>query len=272
MAWFMDLALSRRLERTEGAVGASFTAVQQARAPELGATWYDFDGTYAIFDGDSSPMTQTFGLGLFAPVSASSLSAIEAFFTSRDAPVMHEVSPLAGIEAVQLLADRNYRPIELSTVLAQAIDELPAPPAAPGLHARQIAPADRAAWVETSVAGWSAEPAFAAIIRSMAEAASENPAMQHYVVERDGAPVATGSLAIHDGVALLAGASTIPAARGLGAQAVLLGARLAEARRQGCELAMMAAAAGSTSQRNAERRGFRVAYTRTKWQLRAGRA
>ena len=271
MAWFMDLALSRRLERTEGAVGASFTALQRTRAPALGACWQDFDGAYAIFDGAQSPLTQTFGLGLFAPVSATSLSAIEMFFTSRGAPVMHEVSPMAGVEAVQLLVERGYQPIELSTVLVQAIAELPAPVAAAGLHARPLDPDERAAWVETSVAGWSADPAFAPIIRAMSELTSVHPAMQHYVVERDGAPIATGSFAIHEGVALLAGASTIPAARGLGAQAVLLGARLAEAQRRGCDLAMMVAAAGSTSQRNAERRGFRVAYTRTKWQLTAPR-
>jgi len=29
---------------------------------------------------------------------------------------------------------------------------------------------------------------------------------------------------------------------------------------------MMCAAPGSASQRNAERQGFRIAYTRTKWQ------
>jgi hypothetical protein len=29
----------------------------------------------------------------------------------------------------------------------------------------------------------------------------------------------------------------------------------------------MVAAAGSDSQRNAERRGFQIAYTRTKWKL-----
>jgi hypothetical protein len=41
-----------------------------------------------------------------------------------------------------------------------------------------------------------------------------------------------------------------------GAPAVLLGARLAEARSRGCDLPPMVAATGS------------VAYTRTKWQLR----
>ena len=35
----------------------------------------------------------------------------------------------------------------------------------------------------------------------------------------------------------------------------------------GCDLAMMGAEPGSSSQRNAERQGFRIAYTRTKWIL-----
>jgi hypothetical protein len=41
------------------------------------------------------------------------------------------------------------------------------------------------------------------------------------------------------------------------------------AARQGCDLAMMCAEPGGASQRNAEREGFRIAYTRTKWQLAA---
>jgi hypothetical protein len=74
-------------------------------------------------------------------------------------------------------------------------------------------------------------------------------------------------LAIHDGVAHLAGASTIPAGRKQGAQLALLDARLRYAAEQGCDLALMGAAPGSGSQRNAERHGFRIAYTRIKWRL-----
>jgi len=36
---------------------------------------------------------------------------------------------------------------------------------------------------------------------------------------------------------------------------------------KGCDIAMMCALPGSASQRNAERQGFRVAYTRIKWGL-----
>ena len=113
--------------------------------------------------------------------------------------------------------------------------------------------------------GWGSEPEFAAVLRTMAETASKNPAMSHFLVERGGAQLATGSFGAHDRVALLAGASTIPSGRGLGAQGLLLSARLHAAQAQGCALAVMAAAPGSTSQRNAERGGFQVAYTRTKW-------
>ena len=66
---------------------------------------------------------------------------------------------------------------------------------------------------------------------------------------------------------LLAGASTIPDARGRGAQNALLAERLRYAAEHGCDVAMMGALPGSGSQRNAERNGFRVAYTRIKFKL-----
>ena len=81
----------------------------------------------------------------------------------------------------------------------------------------------------------------------------------------DGVAVAAGALAIHDGVALLAGAATLPQWRGRGAQRALLEHRLAVAAEAGCDLATMGASPGSASQRNAERHGFRIAYTRIKW-------
>jgi hypothetical protein len=88
-----------------------------------------------------------------------------------------------------------------------------------------------------------------------------------FIAESAGRPVATAALSIHGDVALLTGASTIAEARRRGAQQALLDERLRFAEACGIGLAMMVAHPGSSSQRNAERRGFRVAYTRTKWQL-----
>ena len=86
-----------------------------------------------------------------------------------------------------------------------------------------------------------------------------------YLAELDGRPVATAAMRMHEGVALMAGASTIPSARGRGAQLALLERRLHDAGENACNLAMMGALPGSISQRNAERHGFRIAYTRIKW-------
>ena len=88
-----------------------------------------------------------------------------------------------------------------------------------------------------------------------------------FLAELEGQPVATGMLFIYDDVAILAGASTLPEARSRGAQNALLDARLRYAKERGCTLAMMAALPGSQSQKNAQKNGFQIAYTRTKWQL-----
>jgi hypothetical protein len=263
MAWFMDLELARRIERAEGAIATTFAAVHQRLDPGRGAAWREVGGTFAIYDG--TPLSQTLGLGLTAPVTPELLGELEAFFESRGAAVAHEVSPLAGVEVLALLVARGYAPCELSTVLIRELDAPLEPPAAAGLRARPIEPADRPTWIATSIAGWATDPDNAPIVASIAQIVCHNDAMLHFLVERDGAPIATGSLGFHDGVALLAGASTVADGRGAGAQTLLLATRLAEAQRRGCALALMAATPGSASQRNAERRGFRVAYTRTKW-------
>ena len=88
-----------------------------------------------------------------------------------------------------------------------------------------------------------------------------------FLARLEGKAIAAGALCISAGVALLAGACTIPEARRQGAQLALLETRLHYAAERGCDVAMMCAAPGSASQRNAERHGFRIAYTRVKWRL-----
>ena len=87
------------------------------------------------------------------------------------------------------------------------------------------------------------------------------------LAEIEGTPGAAGSLIVHERVALFGGAATVPELRRRGLHAALLQERMRYAAQHGCDLAMMVAEAGSNSQRNAERKGFRVAYTRLKWKL-----
>jgi hypothetical protein len=225
-------------------------------------------GTYAMFDGAQSPLTQTFGLGLFEPPSDGDLATLERFFHDRGAAVHHETSPLAGHDLVRRLVDRGYHPVEYTSVLYQPI-------AADGIGAADIGamrvhridPAEHDVWTRTFVEGWSDAAGLADFLNEAGRVQAHIPGAHRFLATEDGRPVAAGGLFIHDTVALLAGASTIPAARQKGAQLALLDARLRFAAAAGCDLAMMGALPGSGSQRNAERNGFRIAYTRIKWML-----
>src|SRR5713226_10263747 len=120
---FSDVSLSRRLERAEGHACLQFAEARRRVLPDCGSEWIECAGAYAVFDGIGSPVTQTFGLGIFEELSAASLDVIERFFLDRGAQVLHEVSPLAGVAALSLLCARQYRPIEISSVLYRSVEK-----------------------------------------------------------------------------------------------------------------------------------------------------
>lgn len=272
---FSDQGLSRRLERAEASANAEFVEARARFFPDSGACWMEAAGAYAMFDGVGSPLTQTFGLGVFEPVTAEALDRIEAFFRQRGSDTFHEISPMADQSALALLAERGYHPIELTSVMFRPIER------GVGLSAKvnerikvrmiggQDDEADQELWAQTATKGWAHEVEFGDLILELSRLTVKKGIAPSFLAELNGQAIATGGLSITGGVALLAGASTIPEGRKQGAQLALLDARLRYATEQGCDLAMMCAAPGSASQRNAERQGFRIAYTRIKWQLRA---
>ena len=262
---FADIALARRLEQTEGRGNAAFVDAQARLDPASGAIWKIAGGTSVMFAGVGSPITQTFGLGMHQSLNEDDLDAIERFFKSRGAAVNHEVCPLAGVEVFATLARRGYKPVELSSVLYRPIDATTRVPANPGLTVRRVEQSDAALYAKVSSQGWSEQPELMQYIEGFARLSVACATC--FVAEKDGTPLATAALFMHEGTALLAGASTIPSGRRQGAQNALLDTRLQTAASHGCSLAMMVATPGSASQRNAERQGFRIAYTRTKWQL-----
>lgn len=263
---FSDLALSRRLERCEGSTNAALVEARARLMPESGAAWIECAGAYAMFDGVGSPLTQTFGLGLFAIPTAEDLDAIERFFDERGAAALHEVSPVETVQTVGLLVARGYHPVELSSVMYRPISAASHPRGNDGrVRARIASPDEVELWSRTAAEGWGALGDMTEFMRDIGRMSASSKGMTAFFAEIDERPAGTGAVGIHDGVAILAGASTIPSARNQGAQRALLEARLAYAAEHGCNLAMMAALPGSASQRNAERQGFRIAYTRIKW-------
>lgn len=264
---FSDIELSRRLERAEGHACAKFAEARRRLFPDSGAEWIECAGAYAVFDGVDSPVTQSLGLGIFEELSAASLDVVERFFLDRGAPVIHEVSPLAGIAALGLLCVRNYRPVEISNVLYRPVEK-PAAENQANIRVRVISQEEAQLWTEISARAWSHEhPELQDFLLQIGVISSAREHSLCFLAEIDGKPGAAGVLCVHDGVALFGGSATIPEMRRRGLQAALLQERMNYAFCLGCDLAVMVAEAGSNSQRNAERKGFQIAYTRTKWQL-----
>lgn len=263
---FADIDLARRLERTEARSNADFVEARALEFRDAGAQWIEVAGAYAMFDGAGSPLTQTFGLGVFGPASADEFDQLEDFFRSRGADVFHEVCPLADSSVFTSLNERGYRPIEFSNVLYRPISTDLRLHEPGGVKVRVVEETENDLWAATALAGWSEFAEVADFMRDMGQVTARSKALS-FIGEIDGQPIATGALTIAGDVALLAGASTVPAARRQGAQLALLEERLRYAASQGCTIGMMVALPGSGSQRNAERHGFRIAYTRTKWHL-----
>jgi GNAT superfamily N-acetyltransferase len=264
-----DQTLARRLERAEAVANARFVEARARIEPELGAQWIEVAGAYAMFDGVRSPCTQTFGLGMFQLPSVADLDRIESFFKGRGAPVLHEVCPCAEKGLLDLLNERGYRAVEFSNVMFLPLSnaQLAIPTQGGSLRVRITGEQEQDLWARTAAEGWRELTEIADLMPQLLRVSAARAEAVSFLGEWAGQPIAAGSLTIHEGIALLAGASTIPEWRGRGAQKMLLGARLKYALEIGCDVAMMCAEPGSISQRNAERHGFRVAYTRTKFGL-----
>lgn len=263
----VDRALAQRLETAEVSATTAYVDARRSLYPATDATWAVLDEVHAVFDGASSPLTQTFGLGAFERPSEELLDELESFFSARGVATAHEVCSFADPSTWGTLSARGYSPIEASTVLVRPTSE---PPSIESSHvsARRISPADGPIWCRVMTAGLTSEsPELASAVQDLSPLMTQAEGSHCFLAELEGEPIAAGIVVIKNGVAVLGGASTIPTARRRGAQRALLQARLDYAHRVGVELAMVVAAPGSGSQRNAERQGFRPAYVRSKWLL-----
>lgn len=267
---FSDRTLSQKLERTEARSNADFVETRARLEPDSEAEWIEVAGVYAMFDGVESPLTQTFGFGVFDEIGDAELDILEAFFKKHDAPIFHEVSPMADPSHMELLARRGYAPVELTSVMILPLDDprILSRDVNPDITTRVIEKDEIDIWARTASQGWSTEmPGMEDFMFDFCRIGALCEGAYPYIAELNGEPISTAAFLMYDGVALLAGASTIPERRNLGGQTALLNARLKFARDSGCTLAIMAANPGSQSQINGQRDGFQIAYTRTKWQL-----
>jgi hypothetical protein len=184
-----------------------------------------------------------------------------------------EVSTLAEPAFARLLLRRGYELRGYENLLGCRLGERNDPPSVPNVSVRVVDPAenDFSPWVDLLVTGFlSADLGGVGGDVTPAQADAERwcrlsaltPGMRCYAARLNGTLAGGGVLFMADGVAILCGASTLPAFRRRGVQTTVLRTRLQDAQRAGCEYAIVTVQPGSKSHQNVQREGFSLLYSR----------
>jgi ribosomal protein S18 acetylase RimI-like enzyme len=261
----VDKALARRLEAAEEMPQVQYALGYQKLRPEVGAAIEKICGGHMIFAGLGSPVGRATGLGLNQPFTPEVIDRMEAFYRSHGAPAQVDVCPLHDPELFEIFKQRGYALAELNNVLFRRLHaNEPAPPEPPGVQIRRGRPEEAstfAAIVARCFAEYGPPPeGFEAMLLPNYQFAGSIS----FVALVNGQPVGVGAglLIPEHKILALFGAGTLPEFRGRGIQTALLGFRTHMAAQEGCEFAVIVTRGGTTSQRNAERVGFRLAYSK----------
>jgi GNAT superfamily N-acetyltransferase len=259
---FPDFALTKRLELHESWSSAAHADTQAQIYPETGAVVEPLGAGCAVFCGKKSPLSGVYGWGLAGPLAEADLDRVETLYRSRGLPVRVRVCPLADSSSLRLLGERGYVVEDFMNVYARPIEPLgEAPRPVPGLTVRVATEEEARLWFAREGAGgdW-AEPDGVAF---MTIRCTRKANTRLFLARLDGEAVGAGALEVHEGVAGLMAAGTLPAFRNRGIHTALLHARLAAAAEDGCDVAMVHTRPGAVSQRNVLRAGFPLMYTVT---------
>jgi hypothetical protein len=257
---FAGLDLARRLEAAEALNGAECAEAQRLLDPAVGATVREVAGGSAIFVGPGSPLTHAVGLGMHGPVLPEELDRLEAFYRARGATVSVDLCPLADASLLELLGSRGYRTTEFMNVLIRPLTGLEIAP--PEIPIRLVNAGEEELWARTVGRGFLEKDALTAEEMDVGRNIFHMPGSLCYLAFAGNHAVAAGAMAMHGGLATLFADSTTAGFRGIGLQSALIRERLRTALGAACDLAAASTLPGSVSQRNYERNGFQVAYTK----------
>jgi len=261
---FVDQALARRLESCEEMPQVHYARVFKQTQPQIGAAEEEVCGGHMVFGGLGSPIGRATGAGLDHPFSRDDLDRIEQFYREHKAPSQVDLTPLHRPEIFEMFKERGYGIAELNNVMFRRLDldeKFPAPPVECRIRRSHPEEADiTGSIVEKAFFPDGAPEAFRGLIAPLYQMEGSRA----FVATVDGKPVAcgTGLVIPEHKVFALCGAGTLAEYRGRGFQTALLRARMAAAIEAGCEYAVVVTQGGTISQRNAERLGFRVAYSK----------
>ncbi|MBA3533804.1 MAG: GNAT family N-acetyltransferase [Ardenticatenales bacterium] len=257
---FMDVTLARRLEQNEALGIADYPRLLKELYPDTDAAWQEIAGGCAVRTGQAFPINRAVGLGMNGPITAAEIERVEHFYFHAALAAEVELCPLADASLMGQLGERGYRVVRFFNIQVRDLlsgDALPA--LDPAIEITESD--DEGLWLQAST-GLTAKPAQLDISYALGTITFHRPGVRRFLAWMAGVPVGSGALLIRDGLAHLFSASTLPNFRRRGVQQALLSARLVAAREAGGDIATVMTVPGNASQRNVQRAGFAIAYTK----------
>jgi len=257
---FVDIDFARRLEMAEMIVPDCVEALRRYGPCDPIAAEH-VAGGIAFFGGVDYPVNQTVGMGLGGEVTAADLDRIEDFFRSRGVASTVVVSPLADESLRAVLGQRGYAIAEFNSVLIRRIDPEEPFTMPAGVTIERVTAETLQPWMYAIAKGFEQD---IVVAEEVFGGFAALPGALAFLARIAGNVVGgCGGRVIPEArVAALFGTATLPEYRRRGVQTALIAQRLHEAAKAGCEYAVVCTHPGSGSQRNMERRGFRLAYTK----------
>ena len=262
----LDMELAREIELAEGEAAVACARMMKAMQAESVSAVETIAGGYAVYCGANSPVTQAVGLGLNGPVSRAEFDRLEEFYFSRNEAVRVETCPMADATLLEHYKERGYHVSEFTNVMVRGIASDERWKAVEGVEVRKAGPGEMDLWTLTVAQGFAEHFPVTAEILDVMKLFAMGKNAECYLARVDGRVAGGATLALRENVAGLFGASTLPDFRGRGVQTALLQTRLQRAAEAGCSMGVSLAQPGSVSQRNIMRQGFRVLYTRVKFE------
>jgi hypothetical protein len=259
---FVTMDMVRLMESAEILPNVAYIPEHGRLHPELGCTQEPIAGGQMFYAGPGSPLNHAVGMGLNGPVSREEFERFENFYRDRKVPAEIVLAPYVDRSVLEHVHERHYKLNEFNSVLWRKIEKgMRLPATRDGLEVRKVKREESRLWEDILGQGFAdLGPLPPGLFETFAHV-NNSLSVLAYV---DGKPAGGGGGAYFPeiGMCCLFGASTIPEFRRRGVQAAMTYERVRMAAKAGCTIAVVMTQPGSGSQRNMERQGFRVAYTK----------
>ena len=236
---------------------------------EIADEGQELAGGYLAFGGAGSWVNQAVGLGLDGAVSDADLDTLVDYYTSRGVEPRIEVCAFAHDTLLRGLADRGFVLREFENVYARLLSADEAirdqhPHGWPAVEMVRVDPDNEQQVHDHAFVSSSGfvEGAPSETMLRIAKRTCTHPRTTAFNAVVDGNVVGAGAMEVSEGVATLFGTSVNAEYRRQGIQLALILERLAHAQACGCRLVTIHSRPGIPTERNSERVGFALSYTK----------